>query len=63
MPRHEHCPSAKRREDRNPKCHEEQQKDVIARNIAALSQKRRRKGKHFKLGKEKREKPKPDEEQ
>jgi hypothetical protein len=28
MPQHKHCPPAKRREDRNPKYHEEQQKDV-----------------------------------
>jgi hypothetical protein len=28
MPHHEHCPPAKRRGDRNPKYHEEQQKDV-----------------------------------
>jgi hypothetical protein len=28
MPQHRHCPPAKRREDRNPKYHEEQQKDV-----------------------------------
>jgi hypothetical protein len=28
MPQHRHCPHAKRREDRNPKYHEELQKDV-----------------------------------
>jgi hypothetical protein len=28
MPQHQHCPPAKRREDRNPKNHEEQQKDL-----------------------------------
>jgi hypothetical protein len=28
MPRRKHCPPAKRRGDRNPECHEEQQKDV-----------------------------------
>jgi hypothetical protein len=28
MPQHQHCPLAKRRGDRNPKYHEEQQKDV-----------------------------------
>jgi hypothetical protein len=28
MPQHQHCPPEKRRGDRNPKCHEEQQKDV-----------------------------------
>jgi hypothetical protein len=26
--KHRHCPPEKRRGDRNPKCHEEQQKDV-----------------------------------
>jgi hypothetical protein len=28
MPHHQHCPTAKRRGDRNPKYHEEQPKDV-----------------------------------
>jgi hypothetical protein len=28
MAQHQHCPLAKRRENRNPKYHEEQQKDV-----------------------------------
>jgi hypothetical protein len=28
VPQHYHCPYAKRREDRNPKYHEEQHKDV-----------------------------------
>jgi hypothetical protein len=28
MPQREHCPLEKRRGDRNPECHEEQQKDV-----------------------------------
>jgi hypothetical protein len=28
MPQHQFCPHAMRREDRNPKYHEEQQKDV-----------------------------------
>jgi hypothetical protein len=28
MPQRHHCPLSKRREDRNPKYHEEQQKDV-----------------------------------
>jgi hypothetical protein len=28
MPQHQHCPPEKRRGDKNPKCHEEQQKDV-----------------------------------
>jgi hypothetical protein len=28
MPQHQHCPLEKRRGDRNPECHEEQQKDV-----------------------------------
>jgi hypothetical protein len=28
MPQHRHCPPAKHREGRNPKHHEEQQKDV-----------------------------------
>jgi hypothetical protein len=28
MPHHHHCPIAKGREDKNPKCHEEQHKDV-----------------------------------
>jgi hypothetical protein len=28
MPQHQHCPSAKRREEMSPKYHEEQQKDV-----------------------------------
>jgi hypothetical protein len=28
MPQRQHCPFEKRRGDRNPKCHEEQQKDV-----------------------------------
>jgi hypothetical protein len=28
MPQRYHCPRAKRRGDRNPKCHEEQRKDV-----------------------------------
>jgi hypothetical protein len=28
MPHHQHCPHAKRRGDRNPKYHEEHQKDV-----------------------------------
>jgi hypothetical protein len=28
MPQHEHYLPARRREDRNPKCHEEQRKDV-----------------------------------
>jgi hypothetical protein len=28
MPQHHHCPHVKRREDRNPKHHEEQRKDV-----------------------------------
>jgi hypothetical protein len=28
MPQHRHCPPAKRRGDRNPQYHEEQQKDV-----------------------------------
>jgi hypothetical protein len=28
MPQHQHCPSEKRRGDKNPECHEEQQKDV-----------------------------------
>jgi hypothetical protein len=27
MPQHQHCPPAKHREDKNPKYHEEQQKD------------------------------------
>jgi hypothetical protein len=27
MPQRQHCPPAKRRGDRNPECHEEQQKD------------------------------------
>jgi hypothetical protein len=34
MPQHQHCPPAKRREDRNPKCHEKLQQDV-ARILAA----------------------------
>jgi hypothetical protein len=29
MPQNQHCPSAKRHKDRNPKHHEEQQKDVV----------------------------------
>jgi hypothetical protein len=28
MPQHRHCPTEKRRGDRNPECHEEQQKGV-----------------------------------
>jgi hypothetical protein len=28
MPRHQRCPLEKRRGDKNPECHEEQQKDV-----------------------------------
>jgi hypothetical protein len=28
MPQRRHCPPEKRRGDRNPECHEEQQKDV-----------------------------------
>jgi hypothetical protein len=28
MPQHQHCPPARHRGDRNPKYHEEQQKDV-----------------------------------
>jgi hypothetical protein len=28
IPQHQHCPLEKRRGDRNPVCHEEQQKDV-----------------------------------
>jgi hypothetical protein len=28
MPQHQRCPPEKRRGDRNPECHEEQQKDV-----------------------------------
>jgi hypothetical protein len=28
MPQSQHCPSEERRGDRNPECHEEQQKDV-----------------------------------
>jgi hypothetical protein len=28
MPQHLHCPPEKRRGDRNPECHEEQQKDL-----------------------------------
>jgi hypothetical protein len=28
MPQHQHCPPEKRRGDRNPECHDEQQKDV-----------------------------------
>jgi hypothetical protein len=28
MPQHQYCPPEKRRGDRNPECHEEQQKDV-----------------------------------
>jgi hypothetical protein len=28
MQRHQHCPPEKRRGDKNPECHEEQQKDV-----------------------------------
>jgi hypothetical protein len=28
MPQRQHCPPEKRRGDRNPECHEEQQKDV-----------------------------------
>jgi hypothetical protein len=28
VPQRHHCPPEKRRGDRNPKCHEEQQKDV-----------------------------------
>jgi hypothetical protein len=28
MPQHQHCPPEKRRGDRNPECHEEQQKHV-----------------------------------
>jgi hypothetical protein len=28
MPQHQHCPPEKRRGDKNPECHEEQQKDV-----------------------------------
>jgi hypothetical protein len=28
MPQHLHCTHEKRRGDRNPECHEEQQKDV-----------------------------------
>jgi hypothetical protein len=28
MPQHQHCPPSKHRGDRNPKCHEERQKDV-----------------------------------
>jgi hypothetical protein len=35
MPQHRHCPPGKHRGDRNPKYHEEQQKD-IARNLATL---------------------------
>jgi hypothetical protein len=34
MLQHRHCSLAKHREDRNPKYHEDQQKDV-ARNLAA----------------------------
>jgi hypothetical protein len=28
MPQHQRCPPEKRRGDKNPKCHEEQQKDA-----------------------------------
>jgi hypothetical protein len=28
VPQHQHCRPAKRRGDRNPECHEEEQKDV-----------------------------------
>jgi hypothetical protein len=28
MPQHQRCPPEKRRGDKNPECHEEQQKDV-----------------------------------
>jgi hypothetical protein len=28
MPQRQHCPPKKRRGDKNPQCHEEQQKDV-----------------------------------
>jgi hypothetical protein len=28
MPQHQHCPPERRRGDKNPECHEEQQKDV-----------------------------------
>jgi hypothetical protein len=28
MPQHQHCPPEKRRGNKNPECHEEQQKDV-----------------------------------
>jgi hypothetical protein len=32
MPQHQHCPPEKRRGDKNPECHEEQQKDVRRNN-------------------------------
>jgi hypothetical protein len=34
MPQGQHCPPAKRRGDRNPKYHEEQQKDVARIHVA-----------------------------
>jgi hypothetical protein len=30
MPQHQHCPPEKRRGDKNPECHEEQQKFILA---------------------------------
>jgi hypothetical protein len=32
MPQHQHCPPEKRRGDKNPECHEEQQNMVIIRD-------------------------------
>jgi hypothetical protein len=34
MPQHQYCPPEKRRGDRNPECHEEQQKDVAGIHVA-----------------------------
>jgi hypothetical protein len=42
MPEHQHCPPAKSRDDKNPKYHGEQEKDV-ARFLAAHPSKKRRK--------------------
>jgi hypothetical protein len=44
MPQHQHCLPSKHREDRKPKSHEEQQKDVV-RPLAAHPPKSCRKGK------------------
>jgi hypothetical protein len=35
MPQHQHCPHAKRREDKNPKYHEEHDTEDFARILAA----------------------------